>query len=53
MSVFAMRVKALIYTRKANRKLLATTAGPLLLSPTQTGYEKRPHLESGAGASEN
>jgi integrase len=55
MALFGWKTEkmALIYTRKANRKLLASTAAPLLLSPTQTENEKLPHLESGAGASEN
>jgi len=44
---------ALIYTRKADRKRLASTAAALLLLPTQTQNENRPHLESGAGATEN
>jgi len=39
--------------RKADRKRLASTAAPLLLLPTQTQNENRPHLESGAGATEN
>jgi hypothetical protein len=51
MTLFGWKTEkmALIYTRKANRKLLASTAAPLLLSPTQTENEKRPHLESGGG----
>jgi hypothetical protein len=44
---------ALIYTRKADRKRLASAAAPLLLLPTQMQNENRPHLESGAGVSEN
>ena len=44
---------ALVYTRKADRKRLASTAAPLLLLPTQTQNENRPHLGSGAGDYEN
>jgi hypothetical protein len=44
---------ALIYTRKADRKRLASAAAPLLLLPTQMQDENRPHLDSGARVSEN
>jgi hypothetical protein len=40
---------ALVYTRKADRKRLASTAGQLLLLPTQTENENRSHLRSDAG----
>jgi hypothetical protein len=40
--------QALAYTRKADRKRLASTAAPLLVQPEN---EKRPHLGSGADAS--
>lgn len=55
MALFGWKTEkmALIYTRKADRKRLASTAAPLLLLPTQTLNENRPHLGSGAGASEN
>ena len=55
MALFGWKTEkmALIYTRKADRKRLASTAAPLLLLPTQTQNENRPHPESGAGASEN
>jgi hypothetical protein len=39
---------ALVYTRKADRKRLATSAAHLLL-PAQRSNENLPHLESGAG----
>ena len=39
---------ALLYTRKADRKRLALTAAPLLLSG-QKPNENLPQLESGAG----
>jgi hypothetical protein len=44
---------ALIYTRKADRKRLASTAGQLLLLPAQAENENRPHLGPGAEVSEN
>lgn len=44
---------ALLYTRKADRKRLAAMAAPLLMPSAQTLNENRPHLESGAGATEN
>jgi hypothetical protein len=47
------RKDGLIYTRKADRKRLASTAGQLLLLPTQTENENRLHLGSSAGANEN
>ena len=52
MALFGWKTEkmALMYTRKADRRRLASTAAPLLLSPTQTENEKRPHLGSGAGA---
>jgi hypothetical protein len=53
MALFGWKKKALIYTRKADRKRLASAAAPLLLLPTERQNETRPHLESGAGASEN
>lgn len=40
---------ALVYTRKASRKVLALRAGPLLLA--QKRNEEFPHLESGEGVS--
>jgi hypothetical protein len=52
MALFGWKTEkmALVYTRKADRKRLASTAAPLLLAaPTQTENEKRPHLGSGAG----
>jgi hypothetical protein len=39
------------YTHAANKKLLAAQAAELL-KPARKGNEKRPHLRSGAGASE-
>jgi hypothetical protein len=55
MALFGWKTEkmALIYTRKADRKHLASAAAPLLLLPTQMQNENRPHLESGAGVSEN
>ena len=56
MALFGWKTEkmALVYTRKADRKRLASMAAPLLLAtPTQTENEKRPHLGSGAGESEN
>jgi integrase len=55
MALFGWKTEkmALIYTRKADRKRLASTAAPLLLLPAQTQNEIRPHLGSGAGASSN
>ena len=49
MALFGWKTEkmALVYTRKADRKRLAQTAGPLLLA--QIKNEERPHLESGAG----
>ena len=51
MALFGWKTEkmALLYTRKADRKRLASMAGPLLL-PAQTPNENRPHLGSGAGA---
>jgi hypothetical protein len=41
-----------LYTRKADRRLPAASAGPLLAPPAaQTPNENLPHLRSGAGAS--
>jgi integrase len=47
------RPKKWRYTQKADRKRLASAAAPLLLLPTQMQNENHPHLESGAGVSEN
>jgi integrase len=44
---------ALIYTRKANRKLLASTAAPLLLSSAQTEYENARILTPGREGAKN
>jgi integrase len=54
MALFGWKTEkmALLYTRKADRKRLASQAGPLLLSG-QTPNENLPHPGSGAGASEN
>jgi len=51
MALFGWKTEkmALLYTRKADRKRLASQAAPLLL-PAQTSNEKVPHLGSGAGA---
>jgi integrase len=53
MALFGWKTEkmALLYTRKADRKRLASVAAPLLLA--QTLNEKRAHLGSGAGASAN
>jgi hypothetical protein len=55
MALFGWKTEkmALIYNPKADRKRLASAAAPLLLLPTQIQNENRPHLESGAGMSEN
>jgi integrase len=55
MALFGWKTEkmALIYTRKADRKRLASAAAPLLLTQTQTENEKRPHLRSGASVDEN
>jgi integrase len=49
MALFGWKTEkmALLYTRKADRKRLASAAAPLLLA--QTTNEKLPHLGSGAG----
>jgi integrase len=54
MALFGWKTEkmALLYTRKADRKRLASAAAPLLL-PARTTNENRPHLGSGAGASGN
>jgi integrase len=54
MALFGWKTEkmALVYTRKADRKRLASMAAPLLLS-AQTSNENVPHLGSGAGDSEN
>jgi integrase len=51
MALFGWKTEkmALLYTRKADRKRLASAAAPLLLA--QTPNENLPHLGSGAGAS--
>lgn len=51
MALFGWKTEkmALLYTRKADRKRLASRAAPLLLA-AQTPNENRPHLGSGAGA---
>lgn len=51
MALFGWKTEkmALLYTRKADRKRLASIAAPLLLSG-QTPNENLPHLGSGAGA---
>ena len=52
MALFGWKTEkmALLYTRKADRKRLAATAGPLLAPPpAQTPNEQLPHLGSGAG----
>ncbi len=54
MALFGWKTEkmALLYTRKADRKLLAASAGPLLAPPpAQTPNENVPHLRSGAGTS--
>src|SRR5215470_11698118 len=50
MALFGWKTEkmALLYTRKADRKRLASMAAPLLL-PAQMPNENRPHLGSGAG----
>jgi integrase len=50
MALFGWKTEkmALLYTRKADRKRLASIAGPLLLA-AQVQNEKFPYLESGAG----
>jgi hypothetical protein len=52
MALFGWKTEkmALLYTKKADRKRLASMAAPLLL-PVQTTNKKIPHLEPGAGAS--
>ena len=54
MALFGWKTEkmALLYTRKADRKRLASQAAPLLLS-AQTPNENLPHLGSGAGAGVN
>jgi hypothetical protein len=44
---------ASLYTRKADRKRLASMAAPLLLLSARTSNEILPHLGSGEGASAN
>ena len=50
MALFGWKTEkmALLYTRKADRKRLASMAAPLLLA-AQAANEKLPHLEPGAG----
>jgi integrase len=50
MALFGWKTEkmALLYTRKADRKRLASMAAPLLLT-AQAGNEKVPHLRSGTG----
>jgi integrase len=50
MALFGWKTEkmALLYTRKADRKRLASMAGPLLLT-AQAENETFPHLRSGAG----
>jgi integrase len=50
MALFGWKTEkmALLYTRKADRKRLASMAAPLLLT-AQAENEKFPHLRSGAG----
>jgi integrase len=54
MALFGWKTEkmALLYTRKADRKRLASQAA-LLLLPAQTSNEKVPHLGSGAGENGN
>ncbi len=54
MALFGWKTEkmALLYTRKADRRRLASTAAPLLM-PGQTSNENVPHLGSGAGANAN
>lgn len=51
MALFGWKTEkmALLYTRKADRRRLASMAAPLLLPPAQTTNEQIPHLGSGAG----
>lgn len=54
MALFGWKTEkmAMLYTRKADRRRLASAAAPLLLlSSAQTTNENRPHLGSGAGDS--
>jgi hypothetical protein len=54
MALFGWKTEkmALLYTRKADRKRLASMAAPLLVL-AQTPNENCPHLGSGEGASAN
>jgi integrase len=54
MALFGWKTEkmALLYTRKADRKRLAATAGPLLL-PAQAGNTISPHLPESAGQDAN
>jgi hypothetical protein len=54
MALFGWKTEkmAMLYTRKADRKRLAASAG-LLLAPPQTPNEYLPHLGSGAGHNTN
>ena len=54
MALFGWKTEkmALLYTRKADRKRLASQAAPLLVS-AQTSNENLPHLGSGVGETGN